>query len=271
MRSHRTTFTLALTGISRMLLVRDWLMGWVPHPIEDKATGEAIVERRRIQSGRNTLDAAWVRPTTGPVRAVVLVCHGIGETVEHWLQVQELLAANGAASLVFDYSGYGRSSGHIDAEQCELDAIAAFGHLGSLVETVAPGAAISMLGFSLGSGIAAAVASRLRPSRLVLCAGFTSFRDAAHSLGLPRGLAHFIPPLWHVEEALRDCRMPILVVHGEKDRLFPVRMATELAACCEAETMIVPRVGHAEPYHRPRLEYWLPIIEWLERPAKPCP
>lgn len=252
-----------------MLLARDWLMGWVPHSIEDKATVDAIVERRRIHSGRNSLDAVWVRPTMGPSRVVVLVCHGIGETVEHWLQVQELLAANGAASLVFDYSGYGRSSGHIDAEQCEQDTIAAFAHLGAL----APGAPVAILGFSLGSGIAAAVASRLRPSRLVLCAGFTSFRDAAHSLGLPRGLARFIPPLWHVEEALRECRMPILVVHGEKDRLFPVRMATELAACCEAETIIVPRLGHAEPYHRPHLEYWLPIIEWLERPAsaKPCP
>jgi alpha-beta hydrolase superfamily lysophospholipase len=267
MRSHRTTFTLALTGISRMLLLRDWLVGWVPRPIEDKNTGHALVERRRIQSGRNSLDAVWVRPTAGPTRAVVLVCHGIGETVEHWLEVQELLAANGAASLVFDYSGYGRSSGHIDAEQCELDAIAAFAHL----EALASGAPIAVLGFSLGSGIAAAVASRLRPSRLVLCAGFTSFRDAAHSLGLPRGLAHFIPPLWHVEEALRDCRMPVLVVHGEKDRLFPVRMATELAACCEAETIIVPLLGHAEPYHRPRADYWRPIIEWLEKPATPRP
>lgn len=263
MRSHRTTFTLALTGISRILLARDWLFGWVPRSIEDKTTAEAIIERRSIASGRNTLDAVWVRPTTSPICAVVLVCHGIGETVEHWLRVQELLAANGAASLVFDYSGYGRSSGHIDAEQCEQDAIAAFAH----IESLASGAPISVLGFSLGSGIAAAVTTRVRASRLVLCAGFTSFRDAAHSLGVPRGLSHFIPPLWHIEEALRDCHMPVLVVHGEKDRLFPVKMATELAACCKAETIIVPRLGHAEPYHRPRVEYWGPIIDWLKTPT----
>lgn len=264
MRSHRTTFTLALTGISRMLLVRDWLFGWVPRPVEDKNTGEAIIERRRIPSGRNTLDAVWVRPAIRPIRAVVLVCHGIGEIVEHWLPAQELLAASGAASLVFDYSGYGRSSGRIEAEQCELDAVAAFAHLEALAETFAPGAPTSVLGFSLGSGIAAAIASRVRASRLVLCAGFTSFRAAAHSLGVPRGLAHLIPPLWHIEQALRDCRLPVLVVHGEKDRLFPVRMATELAACCAAETIIVPLLGHAEPYHRPQVEYWGPIIEWLE-------
>ena len=92
-------------------------------------------------------------------------------------RVQELLAAHGAASLVFDYSGYGRSTGRIEAAQCEQDAIAAF----EFLEGLAPGAPIAVLGFSLGSGIAAAVMRRVRASRLVLCAGFTSFRAAAHS------------------------------------------------------------------------------------------
>lgn len=260
MRSHGISFTIALTGISRILLARDWLMGWVPGPVEEGRRGEAIVERRRIASGKNVLDAVWVRPAADPARAVVLVCHGIGETVEHWQAVQELLAENGAASLVFDYSGYGRSSGWIEAAQCEGDTIAAFEELKGL----APGAEIAVLGFSLGSGIAAAVMGRVRASRLVLCAGFSSFRAAAHSLGVPRWLAALIPPLWRVEEALRDCRLPVLVVHGEKDRLFPVKLAAEMAARCEAEAIIVPKLGHAEPYFRPEVGYWGPIVEWIE-------
>jgi alpha-beta hydrolase superfamily lysophospholipase len=258
MRSHKYSFTIALTGISRVLLARDWLLGRL-RPVDGRS-GVSTVERCRIESGRNVLDAVWVRPAAAPVRAVVLICHGIGETVEHWGRVQELLAANGAASLVFDYSGYGRSSGRIEAAQCERDAVAAF----EFLERLAPGAEIAVLGFSLGSGIAAAVMGRVRASRLVLCAGFTSFRAAAHSLGLPRLLRHLIPPLWHIEESLRDCRLPVLVVHGEKDRLFPVRMATELAECCRAETIIVPKLGHAEPYYRPRVAYWGPIVAWIE-------
>jgi uncharacterized protein len=260
MRSHKISFTIAMTGISRVLLARDWLLGRVLRPIERGGTAEAVVERHPIASGRNVLDAVWVRPAAGPVRAVMLVCHGIGETVEHWLGVQQLLAAQGAASLVFDYSGYGRSTGRIEAVQCELDSIAAF----EFLEKLAPEAKITVLGFSLGSGIAAAVMGRVRASRLVLCAGFTSFRAAAHSLGVPLLLAALIPPLWHIEQALRDCRLPVLVVHGEKDRLFPVKMAAELAECCRAETMIVPKVGHAEPYHRPQLTYWGPIVDWIE-------
>jgi len=264
MGAHRISFTIAMTGISRMLVVRDWLMGWSPPAIQNGASGNATVERHRIASGRNVLDAVWVRPTAGPARAVVLVCHGIGETVEHWLGVQQVLAASGAASLVFDYSGYGRSTGRIEAAQCEADSIAAFEYLEGLAAEAKCGAEIALLGFSLGSGIAAAVMGRVRASRLVLCAAFTSFRAAAHSLGLPRVLGHWIPPLWHVDESMRDCRVPVLVVHGEKDRLFPVKMAAELAECCRAETMIVPKLGHAEPYFRPDAKYWGPIVDWIE-------
>ena len=65
-------------------------------------------------------------------KAALLICHGIGEIVEYWFPVQQLLAANGVASLVFDYSGYGRSSGSIDWSQCELDAIDAFEYLKSI-------------------------------------------------------------------------------------------------------------------------------------------
>jgi len=264
MRSHKISFTVALTGISKMLLVRDRIMGWVPGPIEEGGSAEVAVERHRIASGKNVLDAVWVKPAQAPARAVVLICHGIGETVEHWLPVQALLAANGAASLVFDYSGYGRSTGRIEAAQCEADSIAAFRSLEGLAADSECGEGITVLGFSLGSGIAAAVMNRVRASRLVLCAGFTSFRAAAHSLGLPQRLGPLIPPLWPMAEVLRDCRIPILVVHGEKDRLFPVRMAAELAECCQAETMIVPELGHAEPYYKPQLKYWGPIVAWIE-------
>jgi uncharacterized protein len=273
MRSYKISFTIAMTGISRVLVLRDRLLGRMT-PIVDGRVDGAMVERHRIASGANVLDAVWVRPAVVPVRAVVLICHGIGETVEHWPAVQQLLAANGAASLVFDYSGYGRSTGRIEAAQCERDTVAAFEYLKGLAQGPEFGPEVAVLGFSLGSGIAAAVMRQVRASRLVLCAGFTSFRAAAHSLGMPAILGPLIPPLWHAEESLRDCRLPILVVHGEEDRAFPVEMATELAACCGARTMIVPELRHAEPYYRPSLAYWGPIISWIEsggRSTDPSP
>ncbi|MEI9969805.1 MAG: alpha/beta fold hydrolase [Terracidiphilus sp.] len=165
------------------------------------------------------LDAAYVRPAAARPRAVVLICHGIAETVDRWLPVQQLLASNGVASLVFDYSGFGKSTGHIDWRQCEIDAISAFRAL----QQLEPAQPIALLGFSLGSGIAAAVVNQVDADRLILCAAFTSFRDGARAGGLPALLNSWAPPIWSAEHSLRGCRVPVLVVHGEKDRLFQCR------------------------------------------------
>ena len=172
-------------------------------------------------------------------------------------------AAHGVASLVFDYSGYGKSKGRLHWEQFEMDAIAAFGALKERV----PDLPLTVLGFSLGSGVAAAMIHRVGAKRLILCEAFTSFRHAAASVGIPRPLKHFVPPIWNAQPPLARCKMPVLIVHGEKDRLFPIAMAHELAGWCEprAEVIVVPNTKHNQPFHKPHISYWGPIVEWLMR------
>jgi len=110
MWSHRPSFTIALTGISRALIVRDRLMGW-SGPVWPPTSTVVSASRHSIHSGASILDAIYVEPVGPPARAAVLLCHGIGETVRPWFPVQQLLAINGVASLLFDYSGYGKSTG----------------------------------------------------------------------------------------------------------------------------------------------------------------
>jgi uncharacterized protein len=230
--------------------------------VSDQSISVCLTSKHRIPSGDNILDALLVQPKEEPVKAVVLICHGIGETVEHWCAVQMLLAENRVASLVFDYSGYGRSTGTIRVEQCERDAIAAFNFLKRQI----PSEVISLLGFSLGSGIAAAVAHKVIPYRLVLCASYTSFRGAANSIGVPQPFASFVPAIWNTEETLRTCAVPVLIVHGERDQLFPSKMARELAAACcsSCELIVVPALSHNAPIYRPQLSYWSEIASRLQ-------
>jgi alpha-beta hydrolase superfamily lysophospholipase len=213
------------------------------------------------------LDAMLVRPARSTVEAAVLICHGIGETVESWRPVQDLLAAQNIASLVFDYSGYGRSTGRIDADQCESDVISAFGYLRQQM----PATAISVLGFSLGSGIAAAVIQRITPNRLILCAAFTSIREAARGIGLPRIFTFLLPPIWNTEVALGSCTVPVLIVHSEKDRLFPPRMSSDLARACQSpcELIIVPGLLHNAAWHLPKPSYWSAIVFYLRQASRP--
>jgi hypothetical protein len=259
-RAHRAAFSYAISCISRFMILRDRTLGWtkrgrVPAGIHERAS------RHAVPSAAHHLDAVFVEPAAVPTRAAVLLCHGIGETVEQWFGVQQLFAAHGVASLVFDYSGYGKSTGQPHWEQFELDAVAAFAALKEL----APSLPLSVLGFSLGSGVATATIDRLAAQRLILCEAFTSFRHATVSIGIPRQLARFIPPIWHAQQRLAECKLPVLIVHGEKDRLFPIAMAHELAGWCEprAEVVLVPNTTHNQPFRKPHLSYWGPIIEWI--------
>jgi pimeloyl-ACP methyl ester carboxylesterase len=249
--------TIGITAASRFCLVRDRLRRRVSWDGRMETAGSGV-SRHKIPSGRNVLDAVLVKPESTAAQGCVLICHGIGETVELWHVVQQLLAASGVASLVFDYTGYGHSSGFFTANQAEQDAVAAF----HCLERLAAPLPVAVFGMSLGSGIAGAIINKVPAHRLVLCGAFTSLRKAAVSVGIPHAFECGVPPIWETEDALRSCRVPVLIVHGEKDQLFPVRMARELAASCASscELVIVPKVSHADPFYHPQSSYWGSIV-----------
>ena len=247
-------FTIAVALIARIFFLRDKLLGRLPRVQE--VEGVQVV-RHEIQRGAYTLDSAFVT-SAHPPKAALLICHGIGEVVGNWRVAQQLLAQHGVASLVFDYSGYGKSGGTVDWRICEDDAVSAF----ALLQTLVPGIPISLLGFSMGSGIAAAILQRVSPIRLILCSAFTSFQDAACVLGLPRLFERVLPPIWCARETLSDCAVPVLVVHCAEDRAFPIWMARQLASQCgvETELVIVPEQVHNEAFYDPTLSYWNHVL-----------
>lgn len=262
---HGILFTSALTVTSRIVQVRDHLLGRVPRH-RPACTG-IFATQHSIVSGKNLLDAVFVAPSPDPPQAAVLICHGIGEIVPQWFPIQRILAENGIASLVFDYSGYGRSTGFIDFTQCEQDAVASF----ELLRRLAPATPISILGFSLGTGIAPAILNRVDAERLVLCAGYTSFRKAARAAWIPGFLSALVPPIWSADSALRDSSLPVLIVQGDNDQLFRMEMAHDLHSCCPggADLLVLPARSHNSPFYDPQPEYWSPIIHWLLRSPAP--
>jgi uncharacterized protein len=247
-------FSIAVALIARIFVLRDKLLGRFGHTRE--VEGVQVIHHE-IKRGMHALDCAFVRPVNPP-KAAILICHGIGEVVENWRTAQQLLALHGVASLVFDYSGYGKSGGTVDWRACEDDAVSAFAFL----QTLVPGIGISLLGFSMGSGIAAAILQRVSPIQLILCSAFTSFRDAARVLGLPRLFEGLLPHIWCACETLSDCAVPVLVVHCAEDRAFPIWMARPLASRCgvEAELVIVPKQVHNEAFYDPKLSYWNHVL-----------
>jgi pimeloyl-ACP methyl ester carboxylesterase len=265
MTVQRFLFTAVLTCASRAVQLRDRMLSRIPRSRPQCVGIDAT--QHTIPSGKNRLDAVYVTPSSGEAQAAVLICHGIGEIAPQWFPIQRTFAENNISSLVFDYSGYGRSTGRPHWTQCEDDAVSAF----NLLKELAPKAPIAILGFSLGTGIAPTILNRVEADRLVLCGGFSSFRKAARAARIPGFLSRFVPPIWSAEEALRTCILPILIVHGDHDGLFRLPMANDLVACSNgcAELLVLPARSHNEPFYNPQSHYWGPIIAWLlqEKPS----
>jgi uncharacterized protein len=244
-----------LTSVSRALILRDKLLG-----ITRQLRKNDAKEQFFIASGNRKLACVYLPGLDrGPA---VLLCHGIGETVEHWSAVQALFHDHQIGSLVFNYSGYGKSSGQVRAEYCDEDLVSAYAELR---QRVGPDASVFVLGFSLGSGIAAHGAASLRPpvAGLFLCEAFDSFREAACAVGIPRWLRGVLPDIWVTVANIACIRMPVWVVHSAGDRLFPLDMPKKIARAfgSRGELIVVEGLAHNEPYLTASESYWRPVIE----------
>jgi fermentation-respiration switch protein FrsA (DUF1100 family) len=223
----------------------------------------------RIASGTHLL-AGWFVTPAGRVDAAVLILHGIGDRLVYWRQVQRRLAQSGIASLVFHYSGYPGSSGTTTPEQLAANAHDAYGWVRDHLPAGTP---VFLLGFSLGSGLAAQVAADLRPppAGIILCEAFSTLRQAAQRITRPVSiLANLLPDVWKTSVQIRQLAIPLLIVHSTGDALFPVSMAEEIhgaaaAAGVAVELRVLGGHRHNAPYLTVPEDYWIVIIEFVLR------
>lgn len=167
----------------------------------------------------------WFVPAAAADRAV-LFCHGNAGNISHRLEHLKILHDLGLAVLLFDYRGYGRSSGAPSERGTYLDAHAAWSYLTER-KGFAPGQ-IVVFGESLGGAIAAELARTTDPAALILLAAFTSAPDLARRYYwyLPvRLLARFHYP---TSEFVADVRAPVLVIHSRDDEIAPFSHGQQL-------------------------------------------
>jgi uncharacterized protein len=224
-----------------------------------------------IYSHGQVLEAVSLQPSYPPI-AAVLIFHGIGEKLTYWQSVQTLLAQHGIASLVFHYSGYGKNPGAITPYNLHRNAHAAYAALLQIVPANTP---IFLLGFSMGTAVAADAASHLSPPAqgLILCEGFPTLREAAACIASSSLLARLLPDIWRTVDTVQTLTQPLLIVHSDSDGLFPADFAHRIYRAASSqqthpvELFIATGFSHIEPYQNPRLAYWQPILDFISRHA----
>lgn len=112
--------------------------------------------------------------TASSAKGVIFYLHGNAGALSSWGEVAQTYTALNYDVFMLDYRGYGKSEGSITSQQQMFDDVQ------SAYDTVKAHYAedkITVLGYSVGSGLAAYVAATNKPARLILQAPYYSLTD----------------------------------------------------------------------------------------------
>ena len=177
-------------------------------------------------SDKELLHAWWV-PGTG--RNAMILFHGNAGNISFRLGEAALLRGRLQASmLLFDYRGYGLSTGRPSEAGTRLDAEAAARWL--VAERQISTERLIYFGRSLGAAVATHLASEVRPAALILESPLPSVARLTR-LSYP-WLAPVIAPLmvtrYDTLGVLKAVKCPVFVAHGDDDEVIPFELGREV-------------------------------------------
>lgn len=184
----------------------------------------------------------WYVPG-GEGTPVVVVFHGNAGNIEGRAFKFREVAEAGFGLFLAEYRGYGGNTGQPSETGLMKDARSV---LNWLNEREIRDPNIVLYGESLGSGVAVALAVERDPGAVVLESAFTSAAELAqiHYWYLPA--RWLIKDRFEIESQIDRIEAPILIIHGSKDTIVPLRLGRRLhAAAPEPKTLkVIEGAGH---------------------------
>lgn len=185
----------------------------------------AIAGKRRfeIRTEDGEQLASWYLPPD-PGKPVFLFFHGKGGGLERkkwrWARIRKA----GYGVLAFSYRGYPGSTGTPSETGIIKDAEATYNWL----RKRHPADEIILHGLSLGTGVAVALAGKVRVRAVILEAPYTAIVDVAAER-YPLVPVHWL--MWDQflsREQIGKVAAPVLIVHGTRDTVIPFEHAKRL-------------------------------------------
>lgn len=157
-------------------------------------------------------------------KGIILYFHGNSGNLLRWGKVTEFFVEKQYDVLVIDYRTYGKSVGVLSEQALYHDASYCYDFLKERYEEKD----ITVYGRSLGTGIAAYVASKNHPKNLILETPYYSMIDVAKirfpMFPVQRISKYKLP----THEFIQQVKKPILILHGSKDRVVPFESGRKL-------------------------------------------
>lgn len=214
--------------------------------VQPAAAGLAEVEERVLKTPDGERVVAWYGKAR-PGQPTLLYFHGNGGSLAIRAERIRRFMGEGWGVYMMTYRGYGGSSGVPTEVDNVADARLAYGAL--VLEGVAPTSIIAY-GESLGSGIAVRIAVERPVAGLILDAPYTSIVDVAARAYPFLPVRALLTDRYETSKYIANVKVPLLILHGQRDGVVPVAMGRELAQLANEPKRLVifPNGSHSNLY-----------------------
>jgi pimeloyl-ACP methyl ester carboxylesterase len=180
-------------------------------------------ERNIVTGSGNIINTLLFKKANS--KGVIFYLHGNGGSLRSVGDVSQHFLPLGYDVFMIDYPGYGKSSSEItDEDELFEDIQDVYNDL----KKVYSEDSIVVLGYSLGTGLAAKLASNNRPNKLVLHAPYYSMTYMMR-LNYPYVPTFILKYDLATNIYLKNCKMPVYLFHGVDDGLIPVESSELLS------------------------------------------
>lgn len=205
----------------------------------DKSPPFLPVGWKEIRTPRDGLDLRSYVHDAGPKAPVAIVLHGNAADPFSMASTASPFVRAGWTVIVPEFPGYADSPGYPDQKGMSASARGAWDH--ATASGIRPGR-IVVIGNSIGSGPAIALAAVERPAGLLIVSGLSSMgRVVRHHLPIIPDL--LVMDKWDNGTVIGDVEAPVVVWHGTRDTLIPFEEGRRLASAAGAPLRTAP-LGH---------------------------
>jgi fermentation-respiration switch protein FrsA (DUF1100 family) len=212
-------------GVAAVLYFAQRAMMYLPDTARTSPTavGLPAAEEVILDTADGERLIAWHVPPRGD-KPVVVYFHGNGASLAVRGARFNTLTRDGTGLLALSYRGFGGSTGHPSEAGLLRDAAAAYRFAAARYKPDR----IVLWGESLGTAVAVAVAAEQPVGRVILESPFTSTADVAASTYFFVPVRLLMKDQFHSDERIGRVTAPVLVIHGDRDNVVPIRFGERL-------------------------------------------
>ena len=230
-------------GLAVLFFVQRALMFPIPATVRTApgAAGFPEAEEHILTTADGEKVIVWHVPAR-PGHAVVIYFPGNGDFLAALVSHFRSVTADGTGLVALSYRGYAGSSGRPSEQGLLSDAAAAYAFAAARYSAER----IVLWGFSLGSGVAVALAADRPVGKIILEAPYTSMADVVSSLFWVAPVRWVIRDPFRSDQRIARVTAPLLIMHGARDATIPIGLGERLFALAREPKQFVrfPEAGH---------------------------